>query len=502
MAYKLYKWQEKCLNKWKENDYKGIINVVTGAGKTTLALYAIKEVFNNELKIKIIVPTVNLLFQWKKEIINVFGEQYSDQISLIYSGNKNKKDKTFSIYVINSARHIVSKRIIDDMDNGFKVMMICDETHHFTSKENQKIFHYRLSKNFISERFYSLGLSATVDNEKLNDILVPSLGKIIFTLDHDEALSDDIISPFIIYETSINFTVKEKLEYITITNSIEVLRNIILKKYPYLKDTEDLKLYMKLLNNLAEEDDDVDRYIKLLLKRKKTSSLSKTRIACGVEIIKQLSDKRIIVFAERITQIKEFEQKLRSEGINKIACYHSKQSQEYRKRILDEYKNKQFNILLTCKALDEGVDVPDAEVAIVLSSSSVVRQRIQRLGRILRKNNDKLLASLFYLYVIDANDDVLYLEDLDVNKTIKLRYNDVDKSFSNNQYENQIIKFYNSIKKENDTEILKEYDRCLQKGQLRNDWLLSRKELDIKIKKSKTIAEKNYYVVMKKICIN
>lgn len=504
MQKKLYRWQSECLNKWNENNHQGIVNVVTGAGKTTLALSAIKEVFDDNIKIKIVVPTINLLFQWKKEILNYFGEKYESQINLYYGGTKNKKDTLFSIYVINSARHAVARSIIDDMNLGFNVMFVADETHHYTSKENQKIFHYLLSKDFKKDKFFSLGLSATIDADDLNNILIPSLGKVIYLLNHNEALNDHIISPFVIYETSINFMPIERDEYISITYNIDLLYKKLILKYDYLKYINNTKEYMKLLHSLSKEDEDVDIYLKLLLKRKKISSTSKTRIMCGVEIIKQLYDKRIIVFAEKISQIKEFEKALRNEGVKSVSCYHSNQSQEYRKQILQDYKNGNINVLLTCRALDEGVDVPDAEIAILLSSSSVPRQRIQRLGRVLRKNNNKQMASLFYLYVSDANDEVLFLEDLSPAKNIvmRIRFFNNDKNFTNQQYEDHVYKYYKKLRKDTkDLELLKEYIRCLEKGTIRTDWLLSKKELEIKTKDSITTSEKNYYIVMKKICL-
>ena len=505
MQKKLYRWQSECLNKWNENNHQGIVNVVTGAGKTTLALSAIKEVFDDNIKIKIVVPTINLLFQWKKEILDCFGEEYESQINLYYGGFKNKKDTIFSIYVINSARHAVAKSIIDDMNLGFNVMFVADEAHHYTSKENRKIFHYLLSKDFKKEQFFSLGLSATIDADDLNNILIPSLGKIIYLLNHNEALSDQIISPFVIYETSVNFMPTEREEYISITYNIDLLYKKLILKYDFLKYINNTKEYMKLLHSLSKEDEEVDIYLKLLLKRKKISSISKTRILCGVEIIKQLYDKKIIVFAERISQIKEFEKKLRSEGINNVSCYHSDQPQEYRKQILQDYKDGNINVLLTCRALDEGVDVPDAEIAILLSSSSVPRQRIQRLGRVLRKNSNKQMASLFYLYVSDANDEVLFLEDLSPveNKVMRIRFFNDNKNFTNQMYEDHVFKYYKNLRtKTKDSSLLKEYTRCLEKGVIRNDWLLSKEELDVKIKNSKTKSEKNYYVVMKKICLD
>ena len=267
MEIKLYPWQEDCLKAWKENNCRGIINVVTGAGKTFLALSAIREVFDGNLRIKIVVPTISLLFQWKKEIIQFFGKEYEDEIALFYGGSKGKEKAIFSIYVVNSARHIISKAIINDIKRGQKVMFIADETHRYLSKENKKIFHYLLSKEFKKEMFYSLALSATVDGEGLKEILQPALGEVIYTLDHKEALDDKVISPFVIFETSINFASNEREEYINLTYSIEVLYKKIIKKYSQLKYIADYRDLMKTLNVLAKEDEEVDIYLKLLFKK-------------------------------------------------------------------------------------------------------------------------------------------------------------------------------------------------------------------------------------------
>lgn len=112
---------------------------------------------------------------------------------------------------------------------------------------------------------------------------------------------------------------------------------------------------------------------------------------------------------------------------------------------------------------------------------------------------------MFYLYVNDANDEVLFLEDLSPveNKVMRIRFFNDNKNFTNQMYEDHVFKYYKNLRtKTKDSSLLKEYFRCLEKGAIRNDWLLSKEELDVQIKNSKTKSDKNYYVVMKKICLD
>ena len=90
------------------------------------------------------------------------------------------------------------------------------------------------------------------------------------------------------------------------------------------------------------------------------------------------------------------------------------------------FKDGILDVLVSCKSLDEGFDVPDAESAIIVSSSSSIRQRIQRMGRVLRKTDDNKNAKIYTLYSSHTEKERLIKESeafsYDVNvswKTLK-----------------------------------------------------------------------------------
>ena len=78
--------------------------------------------------------------------------------------------------------------------------------------------------------------------------------------------------------------------------------------------------------------------------------------------------------------------------------YHTGLPPEVRRENLRLYRRGAFNCMVCCRALDEGLDVPDTNVAIVAGSTSSTRQRIQRLGRVLRKRPGKSSALIYTLH--------------------------------------------------------------------------------------------------------
>lgn len=85
--------------------------------------------------------------------------------------------------------------------------------------------------------------------------------------------------------------------------------------------------------------------------------------------------------------------------------------QEVRRLALERFRDGELRILISCRALDEGFDVPDADVGIVLSCASIERQRIQRMGRILRRREGKQISSLYYLYLEHTVEDPSFFSE-------------------------------------------------------------------------------------------
>ena len=144
--------------------------------------------------------------------------------------------------------------------------------------------------------------------------------------------------------------------------------------------------------------------------------------------------------------------------------------------------------------------MPDASIGIILSGTSVQRQRIQRLGRILRKADGKERASLYYLHLEDTAEDNCFLPETSENQIFDLEYFSDTKEFYNPPYDKTAEKLLADMRRAGAGEkTLAEARRCLRLGIVRSDWLPGRGDPDEKIKAAKYVSDKNYWICMKKM---
>ena len=101
--------------------------------------------------------------------------------------------------------------------------------------------------------------------------------------------------------------------------------------------------------------------------------------------------KKIIIFHESIRQVDLLTQVLDDEGF-RVVGYHSKLTPMTKISNLDFFRKGVKDVLVTCKALDEGLNVKDVEVGIIVASTKSTRQRIQRMGRVLRSSDEEAMA--------------------------------------------------------------------------------------------------------------
>ena len=167
---------------------------------------------------------------------------------------------------------------------------------------------------------------------------------------------------------------------------------------------------------------------------------------------------------------------------------------------MDEFRTNQVRILVSCRCLDEGIDVPEANIAIVLSSSSVSRQRIQRLGRVIRRSDHKDAACLYYIYIRESTDDAAYLHGLENCESFFLRYYTSEGFFSNDFYEyvaGQVIKKAGDAMLPQEQII--EIQKCIAEGLTNADSLLPDQVQKRNLKAAGSVHERNYWAVMRKI---
>ena len=330
MKRELYQWQEECLKRWKNNKSRGIVQAVTGSGKTLLALEAIRQLQKEVpgvLRIKIVVPTAELMRQWNSSLREYLrlGEKESfhevsqgSRIGLRGSGYRDPLDRKYMIYVINSARYELAREILAELKNGDSVLLIADECHHYGSEQNRLIFEFLPYIKPYSEKFFSLGLTATLPFGEDRDYLVSVLGKVIYSYGMRQAFALKTVCPYDVYHISLSFRKEEREEYEDFTEKMQNLFRKLQKHFPemvYMNRKECFELLRKIAGEAGtREAEEAALYLRLAYKRKSLVCLASERCDCACELMRRLGiSRKVIIFGERISQAEQLHQLLEKE---------------------------------------------------------------------------------------------------------------------------------------------------------------------------------------------
>jgi superfamily II DNA or RNA helicase len=373
----LREWQENALASWISNDMRGVASVVTGGGKTILAFACMNEIYKTKPNTTfiIVVPTIALLDQWAVELCTIL-KIAQDSLAIYGGGKIPSQDKLINLMVINTARK-EAPRISDEKP----CMLIIDECHRAASAANAKC----LDGMHIA----SIGLSATPQREwdyLFEEVVQPRIGNVIFEYGYNEAKRDGVISPFNLINVKAKMTDKEQNEFSKITKRIAML-------------------WKKKSNG-----DDVDAQLQRLLRRRARCSLMvHARLPLTIRLVEQNRGAKTIIFHEDIHSANIICNTLLKRN-HRAALYHSGMGMSLRQDNLRMFRGGQVDVLVTCRALDEGISVPDASIAIIAASTTSTRQRIQRLGRVLRPSIGKETATVYTIYASPPEEERLKKE--------------------------------------------------------------------------------------------
>lgn len=242
-------------------------------------------------------------------------------------------------------------------------------------------------------------------------------------------------------------------------------------------------------------------YMNLTFMRRRLVCLASARVVCVCDLVRRLDpQEKILIFGERISQANELYFLLQEVYQERVGRCHSQMGAQANKNTLERFRTGDIRILIACKSIDEGFDVSDASVGIILSGTSTKRQRIQRLGRIIRRKETDGRASLYYLHIAETVEDSCYLPDAGEHRLFKLSYDAEKRQFHHPAYDSRADRLLSEMEHNGtDAAKLQEVKRCLLLGRVRSDWMLSQEILDMRIRNAKRISEKNYWVCMKKL---
>ena len=366
-------WQVVALEAWRAAGHRGVVEVVTGAGKTIFAELCVAAYVarTQQPRVLIYVPTLALVDQWVVSLVDDMGLG-ADQVAVYTGRSRPRTPALVNVFTINTARtHAASV-------SSPGALLIVDECHRAGSPAN--------ARALAVDHGATLGLSATPEREYdagFNELVVPSLGHIIYTYGYAEARRDGVIAPFRLINVSVPLLDKEQERYQTFSRRIA-----------------------RLLRTVSADDPHLER---ILLARARLVKSAALRAPVAVRLVERHPGVRVIVFHEQVAAAELISRNLSARGRN-AAVYHSQMSDVLRQDNLRLFRRGVFQVLVTCRALDEGMNVPETAVAVIASSSASNRQRIQRLGRILRPHSTKEQALVYTLYATDVEEQRLRRE--------------------------------------------------------------------------------------------
>ncbi|MEM2078925.1 MAG: DEAD/DEAH box helicase [Thermosphaera sp.] len=344
----LREYQLEALDKWRSNNHQGIVALPTGSGKTLIGVAAIASTGRRSL---VITFTREQMFQWRDAILKATNIP-SSMIGVIYSEEKRLAPITITTYQSGF-------RIINELSPLFDLLIV-DEVHHLPADKFKHIAVHSIAK-------YRLGLSATPYREDgRHEELFPLLGGIIYHKTPAELSVMGYLARYRVYTVKVRLKGEELEQY-----------NSLRRLYFKLANGRDFK---KVLEDAMRGDPRAKEALKIHSQMRMMLAKSEAKIDKAVEIALDELKKggKIIVFTQYVEQAEELSKRLGAYLLT------GEVPPLERKRILEEFKASPKGILVVTTVGDEGLDIPDANVGVMVSGTGSRRQFIQRLGRLLR----------------------------------------------------------------------------------------------------------------------
>jgi superfamily II DNA or RNA helicase len=412
--FQLHPWQSRAVDAWVtggDAPFTGTLEIVTGGGKTLIALACAARAAaqDSDLHLAVVVPTEALARQWRRSIV-MHTTLAESEVGLLGAGGKATfADKRAIVAVINTA----SKKLPELARSGQPLMLIVDECHRAGAPKYRDVLR--------TEAKYRLGLSATPDREELDEDGEPlsydeqavgrSLGRVVYRFSLKDAREAGWLPEFTLHHHGVSLAPEERSEYEVLSRQIDDAGDA-LREFGFEPGRA-----RSLIGRKDEAGDAARVWVQLTTQRKDLLYRSRERGRIAQILVQRLfagdARPRAILFHERIDEAVELHAALTAAlpGI-RIELEYSGLPTRSREEALRAFAEGEAPVLVSVKSLIEGIDVPQADTGISVASTSAVRQRVQALGRVLRRavteGGDAKVSTMHLLYVHETVDDLIY----------------------------------------------------------------------------------------------
>jgi superfamily II DNA or RNA helicase len=366
-----YPHQQAALRAWVNQRWRGVVVLPTASGKTYLAQMAMQTTPRSTL---ITVPTLDLMHQWYAHLKAAFP---TVDVGLLGGGSKDRTPILVATYD-SAAIHAES------LGNQY-ALLICDECHHLPSDFNRVIAEYSIAP-------YRLGLTATPDRaDGRHDDLIHLVGPVVYEQSAAD-LAGHALAPFQIVPIKVKLSLLERDRY----NHLITQRNRFLQEVDIrLNSAQGWQEFVRV-----SAQSQAGRRAMLAHRQAKTIALgTEGKLRVLADLLAQHHPDRCIIFTNDNATVYHI-----SETFLIPAITHQTPVKE-RHAILQAFRSGEYPTLVVSHVLNEGVDVPEARIAILLSGSGSIREYVQRLGRILRKGSGNKQAILYEVIAEETTEE-------------------------------------------------------------------------------------------------
>lgn len=392
----LYDYQREAIESWKNNNYCGIFDMATGAGKTFTALGALSALsknLNNHIAVVIVAPYQHLVEQWVEDIIQF---NVKPIVAYSYPGQKWRKQFSDAVTAYNVGAIdnfcVIATNATFSLNDFQSILQKFKKNFAFVVDEAHNFGAVKLSSLLPKKARYRLALSATIErfrDEEGTNKLRKYFGKTCISFSLKEAIQKGFLTSYYYHPVVVYLNADEYEQYQEITKTI--IRN----------------------GGASQENIDKNPYIEMLLiKRARIISGCKEKVPKLVEVMKPYrTDNYILVYCgatkydndssdlkddDEVRQIEEVNKRLYYELGMKVHKFTSEENKEERDEIKRMFASgTELQVITAIKCLDEGVNIPSIKKAFILASSTNPKEYIQRRGRVLRRAKGKEYAEIF-----------------------------------------------------------------------------------------------------------
>ncbi|MDX2053778.1 MAG: DEAD/DEAH box helicase family protein [Polyangiaceae bacterium] len=347
-------FQVEALSAWKRAQGRGVVVLPTGSGKSHMGCMAILD---KQRSAMVVAPTLDLVRQWYDSLRVTFGVP----VGVLGGGEHDIQNLTVATYD-SAAIHM------DHLGARFG-LIIFDECHHLPGPT------YSLAAKLCLAP-YRLGLTATPERQDGKESLLTQLvGPIVYEKAITE-LSGSYLADYDTERVQLLLSESERAEY---EAERRIYTQFLRTAGVTLRQPSDWNDFIIRSSRSPEGR----RAMQAYRRQKELATAAPAKLQYLQHLLRIHSGDQILIF----THDNRTAYKISRDFLIPVITHQTKTKE--RSRVLELFSNGTYDAIVTSKVLNEGVDVPDASVAVVMSGSGSVREHVQRLGRILRKKAGK-----------------------------------------------------------------------------------------------------------------